>query len=110
MRARLTPPSFPQGRRVVLFDLSFTAKWEGTLLGSAGSAQTGDGEMSAADIDQACFAVGAGGAVLDVPVAVRAAEDGGAVDEALARKVREFGVPVLRARIAEVVAELRATE
>lgn len=68
---------------------------------------TGDGELRAASIDQDCFTADG---VLDVPLEVRSADDGGAADARLARLVAARAVPLLRARLAAFIAELKARE
>ena len=107
-----TSSLFPQGRRVAIFDLSFTAKWEGKLLDARGKTLgTGDGEIIVTDLDQSCFAVDANGAAeLDFPLRVEAADDGGAADTALADIIKASIAPLLRARLAALVAELRYCE
>jgi hypothetical protein len=61
--------------------------------------------VSAADIEHDCFSVTGG---LDVALRVRAADDGGTHDVALAKIFAAHAVPLLRARLAAFVAELRA--
>ena len=101
-----------QGRKIVLFDLSFAAKWEGTLLDEQGvSKGLGDGDVSATDLDQDCFTLAeSGSGVLELPLHVKATEDGGAVDLELAALFSKHATPLLRARLAAFVAELKARE
>jgi hypothetical protein len=109
----LSPLSlFSQGRKIVLFDLSFAAKWEGTLLDEQGvSKGLGDGDVSATDLDQDCFTLAeSGSGVLELPLHVKATEDGGAVDLELAALFSKHATPLLRARLAAFVAELKARE
>ena len=71
----------------------------------------GDGEIKVTDLDQSCFSVIVGGGVeLDFPLRVEAAEDGGAIDKALAEHVKKSAVPLLKAKLAAFVAEMRAAE
>jgi hypothetical protein len=96
----------PQNRKIVLFDLAFHAKWEGRLLDAAGATVgSGDGDVTAADIEQDCFSATG---VLDVALVVRGAADGGAHDTALAKLFAAHAAPLLRAKLATFVAELRA--
>ena len=72
-----------------------------------------DLDQDAFSVDEGAAAVaggGGGGGRLELPLRVRAAEDGGAVDRELARLLEDFGVPLLRARLARFCAELRAQE
>ena len=80
---------------------------------------TGDGELEVTDLDQDAFTValgegaaggGASGAQLELPLRIRAADDGGALDETLARLLLAHGAPMLRARLARFCAELKAQE
>jgi hypothetical protein len=79
----------------------------------------GDGEVVVTDLDQDSFFVeaGAGGAAapagrcrLELPLKLRAAEDGGAKDDALARLFTQHGLPLFKARLAQFCAELKAYE
>ena len=78
------------------------------------STGVGDGEVIVTDLDQDSFTVaqaqGSGSAApkcqLQVPLKVRAAEDGGAKDDALARLFTQHGLPLLKARLAEFCSEL----
>jgi hypothetical protein len=126
------PPSFartrprPQGARAIIFDLSFVLKWEGSLVDAAGERLgVGDGEVVVTDLDQDSFTVVSGGGggggggdcassgkrcKLEVPLKIRAAEDGGAKDDELARIFKRHGLPLLQARLAEYCAELLSYE
>lgn len=102
-----------KGRKMVLFDLSFTAKWEGTLVDAVTGATrgSGDGEVAVTDFDQDCLALGEGqgqAPKLEVPIEVKAAEDGGSADVALTELLKRHGLPLLKARMAGFVADLRA--
>ncbi len=115
-----------QGGTIVVFDFSFVASWEGALVDPATGAQrgTGDGAIEVTDLDQDAFSVarvnagvgtgggggGGGEGRLELPLRVRASDDGGAMDHELARKLEEFGAPLLRARLARFCAELKAQE
>jgi len=95
----------------VVFDLSFLAKWEGTLLDTSGtSAGTGDGEVVVTDLDQDCFSVSEGEGVLELPLKIRASEDGGEKDAELTNLFILHGSALLRSRLAEFVAELKLQE
>jgi adhesin HecA-like repeat protein len=97
---RLFPKSL-QGRKLVFFDFSVSLKWEGELVNSDGAVTgTGDGQASIAELDQDS---GDG-----FNITVSAAEDGGAADSKLTSLFRSEALPVLRAKIARFVDELKA--
>ena len=112
----LFPPSFfSQGSRAIIFDLSFVLKWEGTLVDASGEVSgVGDGDVIVTDLDQDSFSLvaSAGGkrCKLEVPVKLRAAEDGGAKDDALARLFSKHGLPLLKARLAEFCSDMLSYE
>jgi hypothetical protein len=122
-------PAHSQGARAIIFDLSFVLKWEGTLVDAAGEKiGVGDGEVVVTDLDQDSFTLVTSGSAgggsstsstsssggkrckLEVPLKIRAAEDGGAKDDALARIFTRHGLPLLQARLAEYCAELLSYE
>ena len=96
-------------------------KWEGTLVDAAGDKTgVGDGEVVVTDLDQDSFTLVSSGSSgssgggkrckLEVPLKIRAAEDGGAKDDDLARIFTRHGLPLLQARLAEYCAELLSYE
>ena len=105
-----------QGARALIFDLSFVLKWEGTLVDASGEVcGVGDGDVIVTDLDQDSFSLvgaSAGGkrCKLEVPVRLRAAEDGGAKDDALARLFTKHGLPLLKARLAEFCSDMLSYE
>ena len=100
-----------QGNRGVIFDLSFVARWEGTLVDPKGeSCGTGDGEVVVTDLDQDCFSLSGGEGRLELPLKIRPSEDGGEKDAQLTSLFVAHGSALLRAKLAEFVAELKAQE
>lgn len=95
----------------MIFDLSFVAKWEGTLVdGKGASAGTGDGEVVVTDLDQDSFILVKEEGKLELPLKISACADGGELDERLTQLFIAHGTALLRARLAEFVAELKAQE
>jgi hypothetical protein len=94
----------PQGRKIVIFDLSIVARWEGELLDGEGRrAGTGDGDIVIEDLDQDTE-------LAQMKVTVKASDDGGANDKQLARILGKWGLPVIKKKVWQFVEELRAKE
>lgn len=103
-----------QGKKFVIFELHITAKWEGELVNSEGvQLGTGDGEVDILDLDQDSGlgpedgSVGSGKERADYRLKVRAADDGGRNDAALASMMERWGCPVLRRMVRQFVQELK---
>ncbi len=96
--------TFPQGRKIVIFELYVNAKWEGELMdGDGRKSGTGDGEILVTAVDQdTSFA--------DLPVKIKAAEDGGANDKQLAKLFNKWGMAVVKKKLWQFVEELKAKE
>lgn len=93
-----------QGRKIVVFDLAITARWEGQLLDGDGRlAGTGDGDIVITGLDQDSTST-------DYSLKIKPSEDGGINDRQLARLMDKWGSPVVRKKVWQFVEELRAKE
>jgi hypothetical protein len=92
-----------RGARMVIFDVSVVARWEGTLMDEDGrKLGCGDGELFVQQLDQDSGPAGS------YTVAARACQDGGAVDRRLAELVARWGAQAVKKKVGVFVAELLA--
>ena len=88
----------------MLFDLAVSAKWEGMLVGPDGTRLGGgDGDLEFTDFDQ-------DSGLDDYPFSVNPSDDGGRADMRLCELMKTYGVPLLKRKLAEFAAELRAKD
>jgi hypothetical protein len=101
------PPLFPppQGRKIVIFEMTIEASWEGELMDGEGRrCGVGDGDLVVTDLDQDVS--GPAG----IPLKITPSEDGGAADKQLCKLLDKWGAAVIRKRVWQFVEELKAKE
>lgn len=94
--------SMRKGKKLMFFDFRVILVWEGQLISDSGALiATGDGTIEIPDLDQDCQ-------IEDYVVHMKAAEDGGSYDRRLGEVLQKHGLPILKEKVSQFVAEVKA--